>query len=117
MVNNQVSPRVWELLDEISKELKEIQGKDSKGNSKLGGVLDGLLMKTEEAKNEIVEGKTSHISLMSYVGMFADLIEIISKLQGMLFYKIRCILAALNREKFVNDSWKEHKVIQNNCWA
>lgn len=109
------SPRVWELLDEISKELKEIQDEVSKGNSKLGGVLDDLLIKTEEAKNEIVEGKTSYISLISFVRMFAELIEIIGKLQGMLFYKIRCFLTALNRER--NDSWKEHKVIQNNCWA
>jgi hypothetical protein len=117
MNKSQSTPRVWELLDEISKELKEIQGEVSNGNSKLGGVLDDLLMKTEEAKNEIVEGKTSYISLMSYVRMFADLIEIISKLQGMLFYKTRCFLAAFNRERYVNDSWKEHKVIQNNCWA
>ena len=117
MIKNQVSPRVWELLDEISKELKEIQVEVSKSNSKLGGVLDDLLIKTEEAKKEIVEGKTSYISLISFVRMFAELIEIIGKLQGMLFYKIRCFLAVLNREGSVNDSWKEHKVIQDNCWA
>lgn len=109
--------RVRELLDEIAECIKKMQAEISKGNSKLGGVLDTLLLKTEEAKSELAERKTSPKALMSFVKMFADLIEIIVKIQDTLFYKIRCYLAAFNMKRDVDDHWKEHKVIQDYCWA
>ena len=111
------TPRVRELLDEISKELKKLQAEISKGNSKLWGVFDDLLLKIEDAKNELADGKTSQKSLMSFIRMAAELVELIVRIQNTLFYKTRCFLAVFNRKRDVNDYWKEHKVIQNNCWA
>ena len=117
MPKSQGTPRVRELLDEMTEVLYNMKAEASEGNSKLGGVLDSLLVMLEEAREELDKGKATDTSLMSFVRLAADLVEIIGKIQDTLFYTVCCLAAAIHRKRAANDCWEKYKAIQNYGWA
>lgn len=117
MRETQGTPRVLELLEEMAHVLRDIKANDSEINSKIGGVLDALLMKIEEAQHELARGNSSLEKLMPLVSMVANLIEVIARLKDTLFYTICCFVAALYRQREAHGYWQKHKIISHHCRA
>lgn len=109
-------PRVLWLLDRISHELKEVREKIPNSNPELEGVFDRLLVYIEVQKKELLSESYSYEKLSGIMKFIANLIEIISRWNDTLYYKVARCLATLNifRQKLGKYvSRQEYQIIQN----